>query len=44
MSYVVSIAVVNSNCDQLPTVAHHAVIYVVNKSDPRQQLLIGKGH
>ena len=42
MSYVVSIAIVDPECGQLPAVPHHAVIYVVNKSDPRQRLLTGK--
>jgi hypothetical protein len=44
MSYVASIAIVDPDCDQLPAVLHHAVIYVVNKSDLRQRLLTGKEH
>jgi len=44
MSYVVSIGIVDRDCDQLSAVPPHAVIFIVNRSNPRRQLLTRKEH
>lgn len=43
MSYLVSIAVVESNFNQLP-IPPHSIIHMVDKNDPRQLPLVEKGH
>ncbi len=44
MSYLVSIAVVESNFNQLPIAPHSIVIHMVDKNDPCQLPLVEKGH
>lgn len=43
MSYLVSIAVVESNFNQL-SIAPHSIVHMVDKDDPRQLPQVEKGH